>query len=223
MDYRRHYDALIGRARSRKLEGYVERHHVVPKCMGGTNDRSNLVRLTPEEHYVAHQLLVKMHPGNGKLIFAASVMTVGAGRSNKKYGWLRKLHSAVASDMLTGIKRGPFSAEHKAKLSAAKKGGTMPDEQKEKIAASMRLHANTDRAKEIAAATHKGKKRSDETRARISASLKGKPISQEHREKSAAAQRGRKQPIVTCPHCDKSGGRAIMGRFHFENCKVKHG
>ena len=27
--------------------------------MGGTDDEENLVELTPEEHYVAHQLLVK--------------------------------------------------------------------------------------------------------------------------------------------------------------------
>lgn len=223
MDYKRHYDALIDRARNRVVDGYVERHHVVPKCMGGSNDRSNLVRLTPEEHYVAHQLLVKMNPGNGKLIFGAAVMTVGANRCNKKYGWIRRLHASVASGMLSGIKRGPFSAEHKAKLSAAKKDGTLPDEQKAKIAASMRAHASTPEAKALVSRSHTGRKRSEETKSRISAANTGKKLPRDRVEKSAAAQRGRKQPIVICPHCDKSGGRAIMGRYHFENCKVKHG
>lgn len=206
MDYRRHYDALIDRARTRKLEGYVERHHVVPKCMGGTNDRSNLVRLTPEEHYVAHQLLVKIHPGNAKLVYSAWVMTTGKERSNKRYGWIRRLHSKNISAHLTGYKRGPFSEEHKAKLSAAKKGRTMSEEQKKKISASMRLHANTDEAKAIASKFHTGRKRPEETKRRIASSLTGK-----------------KSPVVECPHCKKSGGKTNMLRYHFDNCKVKNG
>jgi hypothetical protein len=47
MDWALHYNRLIERARSRDLSGYVERHHVVPKCLGGGEDR---VRLTAREH-----------------------------------------------------------------------------------------------------------------------------------------------------------------------------
>ena len=35
MNYAAHYERLVKRARSRSLVGYRERHHVVPKCMGG--------------------------------------------------------------------------------------------------------------------------------------------------------------------------------------------
>jgi len=56
--------------------------------MGGTNDSDNLVDLTPEEHYVAHQLLAKMYPNQTKLSYAAACM--GSIRANNKlYGWLR--------------------------------------------------------------------------------------------------------------------------------------
>lgn len=68
MNYKKHYDLPITRGKNRMLEGYVERHHIIPRCMGGTDDLENLVDLTPEEHYVAHQLLVKMNPTNHKLI-----------------------------------------------------------------------------------------------------------------------------------------------------------
>lgn len=64
MNYSKHYDNLISRAKARVLDGYKERHHVVPKCMGGDNSPKNLVDLTPEEHFLAHQLLVRMHPEN---------------------------------------------------------------------------------------------------------------------------------------------------------------
>ena len=70
MDYTKHYNLLIERAKNRLLECYTERHHIVPRCMGGSDDLDNLVDLTPEEHYVAHQLLVKMHPGEHKLVYA---------------------------------------------------------------------------------------------------------------------------------------------------------
>lgn len=103
MNYRKHYNSLIVRARDREEEGlltedYYEKHHVLPRCLGGSDKTSNLVKLTPEEHYVAHQLLVKMHPEHSGLVFAALRMTHhSSGRriNNKAYGWLRKKYSNV--------------------------------------------------------------------------------------------------------------------------------
>jgi hypothetical protein len=101
MNYEKHYSLLIERARVRQFDGYTEKHHVVPKCMGGTDDASNLVSLTPEEHYVAHQLLVKMHPENYALAKAAAMM-VPDRPSNKLYGWLRRRLSVAMSVGQTG-------------------------------------------------------------------------------------------------------------------------
>jgi len=36
-------------------------HHIIPKHMGGTNDPSNLVKLTVEEHAEAHRKLYEQH------------------------------------------------------------------------------------------------------------------------------------------------------------------
>lgn len=33
------------------------------------------------------------------------------------------------------------------------------------------------------------------------------------------APKGIKKEVVTCPHCNKSGGKPVMTRYHFENCK----
>lgn len=98
MNYEKHYDRLIERAKTRQLTGYSERHHILPRCMGGTDEKSNLVELTPEEHYVAHQLLVKMYPDNDSLSYAAFKMTVASKsmkRNNKLYGWLRRKYQSV--------------------------------------------------------------------------------------------------------------------------------
>lgn len=124
MNYRLHYDRLIERAVARgRPDGYSERHHIVPKCMGGGDAKDNLVRLTAEEHYVAHQLLVKMHPEHLGLIFGAHRMTHGGSnhnRANNKYhAWLRRRRAEAASARRTGKKLSP---EWRASISAAKAG-----------------------------------------------------------------------------------------------------
>jgi hypothetical protein len=98
VNYKLVYEQLMHRARIRRplSRRRYERHHIKPKCLGGGNKKSNLVDLTPEEHYVAHQLLVKIYPGHKGLLWAAFAMTgtgngVGNGRhGNKLYGWLKR-------------------------------------------------------------------------------------------------------------------------------------
>jgi len=98
MDYIKHYNLLIERAKTRQLTEYSEKHHIIPRCMNGTNDSSNIVNLTPEEHFVAHQLLIKIYPTEINLIYAATMMGVKSTnqeRNNKVYGWLRRKHSST--------------------------------------------------------------------------------------------------------------------------------
>jgi hypothetical protein len=101
VNYQRIYENLVDRAREREALEYSEKHHVVPRCLGGSDCPSNLVSLTPEEHYVAHQLLVKIHPGSFALAKAAAMMIPGR-PSNKMYGWLRRRFSTAQSDSQTG-------------------------------------------------------------------------------------------------------------------------
>ncbi len=43
--------------------GYTESHHVIPKSLGGSDDCTNIVKLTAKEHFICHLLLVKMTTG----------------------------------------------------------------------------------------------------------------------------------------------------------------
>lgn len=101
MNYKKIYDNLIARGANRQLESYKECHHVIPRCVGGTDDTSNLVYLTPEEHYVAHQLLVKLFPKNHALAKAAAMMIPNR-PSNKLYGWVRRRFAEAKSVEQTG-------------------------------------------------------------------------------------------------------------------------
>ena len=71
MDYKRIYESLTSRGATRhKLGDYTEKHHIVPKCMGGSDHQSNIAVLTAREHYIAHWLLTKIYPDDWKLYFA---------------------------------------------------------------------------------------------------------------------------------------------------------
>lgn len=54
------YYRIIDRARFRKIKGYIEKHHIIPKSLGGSNNKSNIVSLTAKEHFICHMLLTKM-------------------------------------------------------------------------------------------------------------------------------------------------------------------
>lgn len=107
MNYERIYNQLIERGQTRQIGkrrsdlvatiGQVERHHIVPRSMGGLNSPENLVYLTPEEHFVAHGLLVKMHPDQ---IGSLRVLMILSGkgnryRNNKLFGWPRRRYAEM--------------------------------------------------------------------------------------------------------------------------------
>jgi hypothetical protein len=70
MDYLKIYNQIINRAKDRVVEGYTEKHHIIPKCMNGTNNPDNLVKLTAREHFLAHWLLHEIYPNNADLRYA---------------------------------------------------------------------------------------------------------------------------------------------------------
>lgn len=128
MNYKKHYELLIARAKARKvIDAYTEKHHIIPRCLGGNNKRSNLVELYPEEHYTAHLLLVKMNPDNRKLVKAASMMCSGSNlvkRSNNKlYGWLRRRLAIAQSECQSGTGNSQFGTKwiHSKELRISKK------------------------------------------------------------------------------------------------------
>ena len=83
MQYAKIYDKIIQRAKSRQLNEYCEKHHIIPRCLGGSDEENNLVTLTYREHFLCHKLLCKIYPGNLKLICAVSFM-IAASKKQKR-------------------------------------------------------------------------------------------------------------------------------------------
>ena len=64
---------------------YHERHHILPKRCGGSNNKDNLIDLFAHEHFVAHQLLAKENPDNEKLVCAYAAMSFIYNQYEKRY------------------------------------------------------------------------------------------------------------------------------------------
>lgn len=119
MDYQRIYNQLIERAQNRTLEGYIEKHHILPKCLGGNNDKENLVELTAREHFLCHMLLCEIYPKENKLKHALFLMSIGKQRVKEKHyvvgSRVYERLKTEYSQFLTGKKQSQETKDKKSK------------------------------------------------------------------------------------------------------------
>lgn len=61
-------------------------HHIIPKCMGGTNNPDNLVVLSYKQHRVVHRLLINMTEGQDRIKMSYAYSWFGKSAGNYKRG-----------------------------------------------------------------------------------------------------------------------------------------
>lgn len=182
--YKDKYDELIDKAVERNWTKetapcYTEKHHITPRCLGGSDEKNNLVELTAQEHYDAHRLLAMAYPNEGKL----------------QQAWWLMCHAKPTSINSNRIIE--VTAEEYAEAK--------------------------ERAARISSEHTRGRKLTREQIDNISGENNhqyGKPHTEEYKRRQSEIQKGRKQKIVTCPHCGKEGGVQSMKRWHFDKCKL---
>lgn len=131
--YKKWHDSIITKAKNRKLFGYKETHHILPKSLGGSNELDNLVELTAREHFLVHLLLCKFTIGvaRQKMGFAFHAMC-----TFKNKGRYRKINSKVVANIRANLK---MTEEHKQNISKAMKGNPkivgkkLTEEHKQKV------------------------------------------------------------------------------------------
>ena len=142
--YYKWYKELTSK-QDRSLECYTEKHHIIPKSMGGLDTKENLVVLTAREHYIAHLLLTKCveKKYRGKILNAYIMMAQVKDKNqerfykiNSKIFEVRKIelnkqkmgfrHTKEArekiSKNLKGVTKPEFTEEHKNNISKGHKG-----------------------------------------------------------------------------------------------------
>ena len=173
MNYQRIYNQIIERAQTRQLEGYKEKHHILPRCIGGLDVKENLVELTAREHFLCHKLLIEIYPKETKLWYALFLMAIGK-QKRKKHHYIisSREYERIKNNWQSKVKGKPkpegfMSAEIKQKISDSNKGVTR----------------------------NKGSKFSEETCKKISEAKKGKSLSQNHVSNLRVALKNRKKWI----------------------------
>jgi hypothetical protein len=203
MNYAKHYDLLMDKAKHRGSPvGYFERHHIVPRCLGGSNKKENIARLTAEEHYVAHQLLAKIHHGSAALVAAATMMAPRCGGA-RAFGWLRRQHAEFSRKINTNGKNRigkRHSQETKDKISRAKLGvpaKAFSEAHKANIALSKIGIPRSAETKKKLSIAGSGKQLSESAKSKLSAFFKGGHLSLSHRQKISDAKTGVQVSVET--------------------------
>lgn len=80
------YFRIVENAKTRKLLStqYKEKHHILPKSLGGSDEAENLVELTYKEHRICHKLLVKFTIGKDRSKMAYSLLFFKVNDTTKK-------------------------------------------------------------------------------------------------------------------------------------------
>jgi len=213
--YAKWYFGIISKALSRTIySGYMEKHHIVPKSLGGNNSKSNLVHLTAREHFVCHMLLPKMTIGKAKskMIYAAHLMCMMKNSHQPRYinshlyEAIKRHYSNMMSNTMKGHPHfGPFkqTAESNRKRSEKLKGRKLPPRTPE--------HAR----KLVYKRTEKHRKQLSDLRKGVSWGTH----SEETKKKMSVWQKGVSKPKVQCEHCGKFCSIMNHSRWHGKNCK----
>lgn len=112
---------LKNRGRTISDSSYKEKHHIIPKCIGGDNSKDNTIELYAKEHFIAHKLLAMENPDNLYLQSAYLMMAFPKSPNTKRdfeitpdeYEYLRTECARKIGEANKGKKRTP---EQKEKL-----------------------------------------------------------------------------------------------------------
>jgi hypothetical protein len=223
-----YYKIVTNRRANPLLIGeYGEKHHIVPRSLGGLDDYQNLVRLSAKEHFICHVLLTKMTHGNS--LYKMKTALIAMSNLQSRY------HKRFNSNLFEKAKKGlVFSEEHKQKLSIAAIKQFSDPLQRQKASDSAKARPPTALStKTKMKQSSKNRILTPELRQKFNTATEnwtGRTHTAESlaKMKLSHAKRVEKQKlnpspkiIVECPHCRKTGTSHLMTRYHFNNCKTK--
>ena len=187
--YTQVYNNIIERAKSRTISGYTEKHHIIPRSLGGSNNKDNIVALTAREHFIAHMCLARFTQGDDKrkMITAARFMAVAENPHQTRYFNARLYEAAKQAYNKQQIGHphyGPFVQSKESN-----------EQRSNKMKAHFAKHGTN----------FKGKTHTDEARAKMRDKAVRGPKSEDHRAKIAEAnringlkKRGKSLPKTEC-------------------------
>lgn len=167
------------------VDGYKERHHIIPECCGGPTEEWNLIDLTAQEHYEAHKLLAKENPNNWELQTAWWNFCIRKASPNATEVFITADEYAEARERRSILMSEKFSGDSNPNYNSGTNHWT--EKSKEKFRAScqeLKIQGFYDdwNPRAWGAGMKKGYKMSDETKVNMSKAHKGKSLSESHRQ-----------------------------------------
>ena len=230
--YSRWYYAIVANAQSKVIDGYTEKHHIIPKSLGGTDLTENLVILTAREHFICHWLLTKMvsnkkHQYQMWNAFSCMLYRERPGQTRYKvtskiFENIKKEGSKIKSWKMSGEKNPMFgnthSKEAKLKISKGHLGKIVSKITREKLKYNMLGKAKTESHKNSLKESWAKNKTS---RSGVNHPGYGKELDAVRKEK--IRQSVLNMPLHTCEHCGKTTTKGNYKRWHSTNCKLVQG
>lgn len=229
MNYQQHYNNLIETRKNRELNPneYYEKHHIIPGSLGGSNDKSNLVSLTANEHFLAHWLLFKLAKTKNEIFnmgLAFQWMCTINGQNDRRIpSWQYEIARKAAA--LANTLR-VVSDKTKQKLSeSGKKVWENEEYRKEyslKMLALEKHHSEETKRKQSEAS--KGKPKSEEAKENMRKAWEKRrltPVSEETRKKQSEAQKKRHLEYPVSEETRQKLSEAREGYTHSEETKQK--
>lgn len=247
MNYAKIYEQLISNAKINPFSGYTEKHHIVPKCMGGGDTFDNIVSLSARQHFIAHWLLYKIH-GTKELAFAWRVMCINPKNNQRSkvnshsFKLAKEAWAIEMSRLNTGVKFSDKRIENLRQAHLGQKAwnkGIATGETASRKARIEHYMANPQRCVTCGqpipyrfksrARKYCCKKCQFADPNRIVGKVNRKPNSgsfkKGHTLKGETVKKisdkltGMKRPRGVCPHCGTEGALSLLKRWHFDNCK----
>ena len=169
--YTRIYYELINHAKPRRLDGYKEKHHIIPKSLGGTNKKENIVELTAREHFICHKLLTKMT--NDKRMRLALLAMTRASKTQERIKINSRIFQQIrqaASESMKGENNPHFGKTHSDETRNIIRSKVLKAREEGRC-----IISHSDISKQKISNANKGNKHSEQTKKNWSAIRKGRP------------------------------------------------
>jgi hypothetical protein len=202
--YTKWYYNIIAAAKSRMQvnDMYYEKHHIIPKSLGGDNKKDNLVYLTAKEHYIVHLLLPSMIADKKQIrkMWYAVICMTQMKNLHTEQRYIRSGMSRFYEKSRLELSKNGRAEEHSRKISQSLTGRKCSEETKLKISKSLTGNIRSDETRDKISKKSKGRKHSEETKKKLSIAGIGKHnkvCSEETKEKLRLINLGKKQSSET--------------------------
>lgn len=145
--HQRWHDQIIKRGHTRALKTGGERHHILPRSLGGSNDPQNLVRLTYREHFLVHWLLTKTTAGKTRERMLYALYRMSARSPDNHHRIIASWQYAIARKAVAEASRGPhperghvYTPEQRIRHGKALKGNKNKLGKRESEASRLKKH-----------------------------------------------------------------------------------